>query len=816
MRFIMVGKRVILTIVSLGVIGIFISCLSEPEAPIVIGDIAGTVLDAETFLAIPGVTISTDPATSTVTSGSDGKFGLNDLAEGDYTLTAARTGYNSTSSAISVIADRVVNADIQLDPLASILVVNASELNFGTATSNLNLQIQNGGYGTLSWTVSKNQPWLTVTPSSGSTETETDLINVAVDRTGYNPGNYSDIISIITNSNAASISALMVVASTQSPQLTVAPDSYDYGTSESSHQFVVSNSGIGTLEWTAISNTSWLSMDVTSGSIESGTNIINVTVDRFELQAGDYSGNISVSSNGGNQMITVNATVSTASELLLSVSELDFENNYGELQVVLSNSSDVPLSWQAIPGQTWITINPTEGILETTPTVATITVNREALGIGTHSGSVDFIYAGGIATLTVQLDVTSVPLENPTLQISASSGSSVVLGWTRPSNSTSFLRYDIRRSTSPGITEEVPVLTSISEYSGNTYTDPNLLLSHTYYYRVYAVNSDGYGTPSNEVSFTTDFAAPGTWLLQANLGISGNWSNVFMVNNSTGYALVGQGGNLFEYIGSSWDFARDFDWSTNYTTMSGTNQNDIWIAGEYNTILHYDGITWTEFDDIRDSYHYYIYDISINGANDIWFGGGYYSDPIVYHYDGSTFTTYELLGGSGMIKDIEFSSANEGYALTSSGSIFYWNGTGWANHTTDEQMPGTGEYYQSMSVLGPNNIWVCRDYAWEDEAGDGVSSYIYHFDGLTWSASAVPMTGTSSGVNTGYEDIIMIDSTQGWAIGYSGSIAFTGNGLDWSLVNSPTTAHLQDLQMLDEDNGWAIGSDGTIIKYSGD
>ncbi len=784
---------------------LLISCLDPAEPPIVIGNLSGTVLDAETFLPIPGVTISTDPATSTVTSGTDGKFQLNDLAEGDYTLSAARTGYNSASSQISVIADRVVNADIQLAPLASILVVNASELNFGTATSNLNLQIQNGGYGTLSWTVSKNQPWLTVTPSSGSTETETDLINVAVDRSGYNPGNYSDIISIITNSNAASISALMVVPNTVGPQLTIAPDSYDYGTSESSHQFVVSNSGIGTLEWSAISNTSWLSMDVASGSIESGTNIINVTVDRFELQAGDYSGNIPVSSNGGNQIITVSASVSTTSELILSTSELDFGNTYGELQVVLSNSTEIPLSWQAIPAQTWITVNPTQGIVETTPVVATITVNREALAIGSYTGSVDFIYAGGIATVAVQLDVTSVPLENPVLQITAQTGNSVSLGWTRPSNSTSFLRYDIRRSLEAGITEEVPVLSSISTYSENTLTDDNLSLSRTYYYRVYAVNSDGYGTPSNEISYMTDFAAPGTWIVQLSIDDYASFiqsADIYMINNNRGYATFDE--NVYEYLGSSWDLMATFD--KRIYAMDGSGQNDIWVAGRDYDVWHYDGISWTQQSDIPNTH---IFDIEVIGENNIWFGGGS-SSPYLYHYDGSAYTEYSLNSNAGGIEDIQFISNDEGYALSEDGWIFYWNGVGWSVHTSGDDLLDNDSYYKNMSVTENGEIWICRYVATYDSDEETYVSKIYHYDGATWHQTAVPTSGSY-----GYYDIHMISDTQGWVIGYSGEILFSGNGDSWSQVGSPTTESLYDICMLDANNGWAISSAGTILRYMG-
>ena len=44
--------------------------------------------------------------------------------------------------------------------------------------------ITNCGGGTLTWTVSDDQPWITVSPASGTTTTETDTVTVTIDTTG--------------------------------------------------------------------------------------------------------------------------------------------------------------------------------------------------------------------------------------------------------------------------------------------------------------------------------------------------------------------------------------------------------------------------------------------------------------------------------------------------------------------------------------------------------------------------------------------------------------------------------------------------------
>ncbi|MCK4527319.1 hypothetical protein KAW18_08095 [candidate division WOR-3 bacterium] len=59
--------------------------------------------------------------------------------------------------------------------------------------------IKNCGAGTLTWSISDDQPWITVNPSSGSTTTETDHVTVTIDTTGLSPGGHTGTISITSN-----------------------------------------------------------------------------------------------------------------------------------------------------------------------------------------------------------------------------------------------------------------------------------------------------------------------------------------------------------------------------------------------------------------------------------------------------------------------------------------------------------------------------------------------------------------------------------------------------------------------------------------
>jgi hypothetical protein len=81
-----------------------------------------------------------------------------------------------------------------------------------------------------------------------------------------------------------------------------------YGNAKTESQvFFISNSGSGTLNWSAVSNKTWLSCTPTSGT-DSGA--VTVTIDPSSLASGTYEGTVTISdSNASNSPQTVNVTL---------------------------------------------------------------------------------------------------------------------------------------------------------------------------------------------------------------------------------------------------------------------------------------------------------------------------------------------------------------------------------------------------------------------------------------------------------------------------------------------------------------------------
>jgi TolB protein len=95
---------------------IIISCKEDTIEPELTGFIQGTVIDETSGLVIPNVLITTSPATSSILTDESGKFFLENISVGTYTITASKIGYHRTFVNISVKSDETTQANILMEP----------------------------------------------------------------------------------------------------------------------------------------------------------------------------------------------------------------------------------------------------------------------------------------------------------------------------------------------------------------------------------------------------------------------------------------------------------------------------------------------------------------------------------------------------------------------------------------------------------------------------------------------------------------------------------------------------------------------------
>ena len=203
-----------------------------------------------------------------------------------------------------------INVPVQMEITPIVLIIDPNSLNFGSEETNLSFTISNTGNGELNWSLIPNQNWITANPTSGSLINNSEDVLVTVNRSGLTPDTYNGSISLTSNGGNQDINITMVVPEGPAPLLEVNPISLDFGTTTSQSSFEIQNAGETTLNWNISDNQDWLNIYPTGGSTNpSGTTTINVSVDRTGLSFGSYNGIINITSNGGNETVSVSMNV---------------------------------------------------------------------------------------------------------------------------------------------------------------------------------------------------------------------------------------------------------------------------------------------------------------------------------------------------------------------------------------------------------------------------------------------------------------------------------------------------------------------------
>jgi len=182
---------------------------------------------------------------------------------------------------------------------------NTGSISFGESLSHI-FTISNAGGGNLTWTVSADQPWITLSPASG---TNSEVVKIKLNTEALDPGTYFGTITVSSNGGTKKGSVTMNIltgtsekTSNNTPQLFVSPDPFTFNggtmTAGESGSYIISisNAGGGNLIWSVIDDQPWITINPTSGT-DSAT--ITLNINTAGLNSGSYSGTITVNSNGG-------------------------------------------------------------------------------------------------------------------------------------------------------------------------------------------------------------------------------------------------------------------------------------------------------------------------------------------------------------------------------------------------------------------------------------------------------------------------------------------------------------------------------------
>jgi uncharacterized protein (TIGR03437 family) len=163
------------------------------------------------------------------------------------------------------------------------------------------------------------------------------------------------------------------------------------GTVPAAQSVQITNSGTGTLAWTAAATASWLTLSATTGTAPS---TLAVSFAPAGLSAGTYTGTVQISATGVSDSplsIAVTLTVTAApASLVVAPQALTFQYTAGGAapaaqDISIANGSVGALSWTVSSGAYWAVLSATSG---NAPGTLSVSVNPANLAAGSYATAV--------------------------------------------------------------------------------------------------------------------------------------------------------------------------------------------------------------------------------------------------------------------------------------------------------------------------------------------------------------------------------------------------------------------------------------------
>jgi len=248
----------------------------------------------------------------------------------------------------------------------------------------------------------------------------------------------------------------------------------------------------------------------------------------------------------------------------------------------------------------------------------------------------------------------------------------------------------------------------------------------------------------------------------------------------------------FSAAGNGWSWCVPVPTADTLNSVWSSSATDAWAAGDFGTLLHFDGRAWTAWPSGTKDY---LFSLSGVGASDVWAVG---DKGTTLHWNGATWlpvpsgTTTPLYGVWGL-------AANDvwavGWATAASGlpssAVLHWNGGAWTSTALPEGPDGA-----SMTA-----IWASSDTDVYVAGGDSIRGIgvIDHWDGSTWSPVTLPTSQVMAVVGVvpawSFASIWGADATDIWATG-TNAYAFHFKGGAWTYTQGNPDALQGDLNAI--------------------
>jgi hypothetical protein len=244
--------------------------------------------------------------------------------------------------------------------------------------------------------------------------------------------------------------------------------------------------------------------------------------------------------------------------------------------------------------------------------------------------------------------------------------------------------------------------------------------------------------------------------------------------------------------------------------------NDVWAVGTVGVgasistiesseplIEHFNGTSWTLVKSPLPRLGGVLNGVAALASNNVWVvgqmnatstGGGFpISVPLIEHWNGTNWSIVAAPNPSpvlgAQLLAVSAISANNIFAVGTSGLVEHWNGLKWNIVTSPEFPPGAS--LNAISADSATDIWVVGANSMNSDA----TPVALHFDGHAWSSLTVPAPPTAKpSYPIALHGVTAISPTDVWAVGTAHSdmypfptIGFIEHfdGTSWKIVPSP-------------------------------
>lgn len=259
---------------------------------------------------------------------------------------------------------------------------------------------------------------------------------------------------------------------------------------------------------------------------------------------------------------------------------------------------------------------------------------------------------------------------------------------------------------------------------------------------------------------------------------------------------VGRRGTIVHYDGTTAKSNRSNLFNGKFIGIWGTDTRNVQFLSDRNTIVRYDGGSYTEGSPILSGAGSQALALAGTSANDVWLGGQIGGKPTIQHStNGGAFTPLTIDSGFLMFANsvdhiFPITPTNAWASGTPSYNMIHWDGTSWVtdvSYITDSPIVG-------IWASSANDVWVASQ------------TKMHRYNGSSWAADNRVNGALYSMHGSSATDVWVGDNRSVWRF----------NGSIWSKVTvTGSTGNIVGIRALSATDAWLSDATGAVFHWDG-